>query len=201
MRFILLPVILVLLLGISDTTTAKVGPTCFKVVAALVSRPGELFDKFQQEICDQGCQPTVSHWDLWTRNNTFLPAVRSVMKRLNVPQQEEAMVKLGDNAATTIKRRCGPMLRGTHICADPEMLAAFGNCFKKNFVRSAVTNLPTLLGMVSETLCQEQYAYLKDEQLWEETIPQNMRNYAAVCQRLGGLPQQLGEERYDNDEL
>jgi hypothetical protein len=205
MRFLLLPVILLLL--IASTATAKLAPTCFKVVAALVSRPGELYDKFQREICDNGCHPTVPHWDLWTRNNTFLPAVRSVMKRLDVPRQEEAMVRLGDDAAKVIKQRCGPMLEGKHICSDPETLAAFGNCFKKTFVRSAITNLPVLLPMVSEALCQEQYAYLKDDKLWEETIPNNMREYAAVCRDLGNtgntesVQGQLDEGSYDNDEL
>lgn len=174
-----------LLLLYLPLATAKTGPTCLKVVTALVSRPGDLFDKFQREICDRGCQPTVPHWDLWTRNNTFVPAVQNLMKRLDIPRQEEALVQLGDEAADIIKSRCGPMLEGNHICADSETLAGFGNCFKKNFVRSAIKNLPVLLPMATEAACREQYEYLKDDHLWEVVIPNNMREYAEACRSLG----------------
>ena len=178
----LLPLISFLLLPVS----AKFGPSCFKVVAALASRPGDLYDKFQREICDRGCQPTVPHWDLWTRNNTFVPAVHSVLKRLNVPRQEQTMVELGDDVATIIKVRCGAALGDRHICADPNTLAGFGNCFKKNFLKAAIVHLPKLLPMASEEVCREQLAYLKDGHLWENIIPQNMRDYAQVCQDLEG---------------
>ncbi|KAL2831092.1 hypothetical protein BDW59DRAFT_140375 [Aspergillus cavernicola] len=169
-------------------TSAKFSPTCIKVVTALASRPNDLFDKFQREICDQGCQPTVPHWDLWTRNNTFLPALRSVMQQLNSPKQEQAMLKLGDDVADIIKQRCGPKLQGRDICADAEILAAFGNCFKKNFVRAALANLPTLLPMASEPVCRKQLEYLKSDELWEEIIPNNMREYAKVCKQLSWEP-------------
>ncbi|KAL4810568.1 hypothetical protein BDV18DRAFT_131302 [Aspergillus unguis] len=181
---LLLPLLLLLL----PFTTAKFSPICIKVVTALTARPTELFDKFQREICDRGCQPTVPHWDLWTRNNTFVPAVRSVMKTLNSPKQEEAMLKLGDEAADIIKRRCGPKLQGRDICADSEILAAFGNCFKRNFVRTAIANLPILLPMASEPVCRKQLEYLESDELWEEIIPNNMRDYAKVCKNLSYQP-------------
>lgn len=107
------------------------------------------------------------------------------MKRLDIPRQEEALIKLGDDAAEIIKTRCAPLLGESHICADSETLAGFGNCFKRNFLRSAVVNFPVLLPMASEEACREQYEFVKDDQLWEEIIPQNMRDYAAVCRRLG----------------
>ncbi|KAE8342888.1 hypothetical protein BDV24DRAFT_173563 [Aspergillus arachidicola] len=132
--------------------SAGINTSCLKVVTALAARPGDLFAKFQEHICDQGCRPTVPHWDLWTRNNSFLPAVRSVTKRLEAPRHEEAMIKLGDDAADIIKRRCGPLLHGGDLCSDSETLAGFGNCFKTNFVRAAIMNLPTLLPMVSEEI-------------------------------------------------
>lgn len=51
-------------------------------------------------------------------------------------------------------------------------------------------NLPTLLPMVSEEVCREQYEYLKTDRLWEEIIPNNMKEYASVCQTLGdGAPE------------
>lgn len=179
-------VLLSVLLSYTQTAIAGIGgPTCIKVVTALVSRPSDLFEKFQREICDQGCQPVIPHWDLWTRNNTFVPAVQSLMKRLDIPRQEEALIKLGDDAADIIKTRCAPLLGGNHICADAETLAGFGNCFKKNFLRSAVMNLPVLLPMASEEACREQYEFVKDDQLWEEIIPQNMRDYATACRSLG----------------
>ncbi|KAL3475071.1 hypothetical protein BJX99DRAFT_230508 [Aspergillus californicus] len=184
MRLLILALISLLL----PITTAKFSPICIQVVTALASRPNELFEKFQREICDRGCQPTVPHWDLWTRNNTFVPAVRSVMQQMNAPKQEEAMLKLGDDAADIIKRRCGPKLEGRDICADSEILAAFGNCFKKNFVKAALTNLPTLLPMASEPVCRKQLQYLKSDELWEETIPNNMREYAKVCKQLSWEP-------------
>jgi hypothetical protein len=164
--------------------SAKFSPLCIKVVTSLAARPNDLFEKFQREICDQGCQPTVPHWDLWTRNHTFVPAVRSVMQQLNAPKQEEAMLKLGDEVADIIKRRCGPKLQGRDICADSEVLAAFGNCFKKNFVKGALANLPVLLPMASEAVCRKQLEYLKSDELWEEIIPNNMRDYAKVCKQL-----------------
>ncbi|KAE8379208.1 hypothetical protein BDV26DRAFT_259979 [Aspergillus bertholletiae] len=171
-------------------TSAGINTSCLKVVTALAARPGDLFAKFQEHVCDAGCRPTVPHWDLWTRNNTFLPAVRGVTKRLDAPRHEEAMIKLGDEAADRIKRRCGPLLHGGDLCSDSETLAGFGNCFKTNFVRTAIMNLPTLLPMVSEEVCREQYEYLKTDTLWEEIIPNNMREYASVCQSLGdGVPQ------------
>ncbi|KJK67762.1 WD domain G-beta repeat [Aspergillus parasiticus SU-1] len=170
--------------------SAGINTSCLKVVTALAARPGDLFAKFQEHICDQGCRPTVPHWDLWTRNNSFLPAVRSVTKRLEAPRHEEAMIKLGDDAADIIKRRCGPLLHGGDLCSDSETLAGFGNCFKTNFVRAAIMNLPTLLPMVSEEVCREQYEYLKTDRLWEEIIPNNMKEYASVCQTLGdGVPE------------
>ncbi|KAL4884816.1 ABC1 family-domain-containing protein [Aspergillus karnatakaensis] len=144
-----------LLLLLVPFTCAGFSSICIKVVTALAARPNDLFNKFQHEICDRGCQPTVPHWDLWTRNNTFVPAVRSVMQTLNAPKQEEAMVKLGDDVADIIKRQCGPKLQGRHICADSHVLAAFGNCFKKNFVKAAISNLPTLLPMASEPVCRK----------------------------------------------
>ncbi|KAL4743482.1 ABC1 family-domain-containing protein [Aspergillus similis] len=149
MRFI------VTLLLLLPYTTAIFSPTCIRVVTALAARPNDLFNKFQREICDQGCQPTVPHWDLWTRNNTFVPAVRSLMQTLNAPKQEEAMLKLGDDAADIIKRQCGPKLEGRDICADSHTLAAFGNCFKTNFLKAAIANLPALLPMVSEPVCRK----------------------------------------------
>ncbi|RDW86290.1 uncharacterized protein DSM5745_02932 [Aspergillus mulundensis] len=183
MRFILS-----LLLLLFPLTTAKFSPTCIKVVTALAARPNDLFNKFQREICDQGCQPTVPHWDLWTRNNTFVPAVRSVMQTLNAPKQEEAMLKLGDEAADIIKRQCGPKLEGRDICADSHILAAFGNCFKKNFVKTAIVNLPKLLPMASEPVCRKQLEYLESDELWDEIIPNNMREYAKVCRQLAYQP-------------
>ncbi|KKK15574.1 hypothetical protein ARAM_007434 [Aspergillus rambellii] len=168
-------VLLSLFLLTTPLTSAKFSPICIKVVTALASRPNDLFETFQREICDKGCQPTVPHWDLWTRNNTFVPAVRSVMRHLNAPKQEEAMVKLGDEVADIIKRRCGPKLQGRDICADSDILAAFGNCFKTNFVRAAMSNLPALLPMASEPVCRKQYEYLQSDDLWDEIIPNNMR--------------------------
>ncbi|PWY92809.1 hypothetical protein BO70DRAFT_357947 [Aspergillus heteromorphus CBS 117.55] len=164
--------------------TAKFSPTCLRVLTALTSRPNDLFSKFQREICDQGCQPTVPHWDLWTRNHTFLPAVRSLMRDIDSPRQEEAMVRLGDDVADVIKRQCGPLLQGRDICADEETMAAFGTCFKKGFVRAALTNLGTLLPLASEPVCREQYEWLQKDELWEEIIPGKMREYAGVCRGL-----------------
>ena len=174
--------------------SAKFATSCFKVVAALASRPSDLFDKFQHEICDQGCQPTVPHWDLWTRNNTFVPAIHSIMKKFNVPRQEETMIQMGDSVAEIIKVRCGPALGDNHICADPETLAGFGNCFKRNFVKAALLHLPKLLPMASDEVCREQYEYLKDGHLWETVIPRNMREYARDCKHLGDKEEIQEEE-------
>lgn len=176
---------LLLLLFLVLSPVAAVGPSCFKVVSALVGRPSLLFDKFQSEICERGCQPIIPHWDLWTRNNTFVPAVRSLMKRMNVSHKEDALLKMGDDVAIIIKDRCAPMLHGGHICSDPTTLAAFGNCFKRNFVKASIKHLPVLLPMASEQGCKEQYKYLQSDELWEQTIPNNMREYASVCDKLG----------------
>ncbi|KAL4970145.1 uncharacterized protein BDV14DRAFT_164446 [Aspergillus stella-maris] len=183
-----LTTLLPLLLLFLPFTAAKFSPVCIKVVTALAARPNDLFNKFQREICDRGCQPTVPHWDLWTRNNTFLPAVRSVMQTLNAPKSEEAMIKLGDDAAHIIKQQCGPKLEGRDICSDSHILAAFGHCFKKYFVKTALTNLPTLLPIVSEPVCRKQLEYLESDELWEEIIPNNMREYAKVCKSLTYQP-------------
>lgn len=166
------------------TPVAAIGPTCIKVATALVSRPSHIFNKFQSEICERGCKPTVPHWDLWTRNHTFVPAVRSLMKSMNVPNQEEKLLRMGDDVAIIIKDQCGPLLRGRHICSDPKTLAAFGNCFKRNFVKGSIKHLPTLMVMASEASCREQYKFLQGDELWEVTIPNNMREYAAVCDKL-----------------
>lgn len=175
--------------------TAKFSTTCFKAIVALTSRPHALLEQFQQEICDQGCRPTVAHWDLWTRNQTFLPAVRSLLARVDHPdQQEEAMMRLGDEVAGLIKRQCGPLLDGGRdACADGETLTAFGTCFKKSFVRAALVHLPRLLPLASEPVCQAQYEWVQKNQLWEEIIPNKMREYAAVCGQLGGEMMVMGE--------
>lgn len=177
--FFLLLALCALLIPVS-----ALGFSCIKVVAALVGRPAYLFDLFQREICQRGCQPTVPHWDLWTRNNSFVPAVRALMSRINVPHQEEALLKMGDDVAIIVKETCGPMLGGRHICSDPETLADFGNCFKRNFALASLKHIPVLLPMASEEACEEQYKYLKDDDLWERIIPQNMRDYASVCDQL-----------------
>ena len=174
---------LLLFLFLSPATA--LGLTCFKLVSALVGRPGHLFNKFQTEICERGCQPTIPHWDLWTRNNSFVPAVRSVMKRMNVPHKEDDLLKMGDDVAVIIKDRCAPLLHGRHICSDPTTLADFGNCFKTNFFKASIKHLPTLIPMASEQACKEQYEFLQRDELWEETIPNNMRDYASVCDKLG----------------
>lgn len=195
---------LVLLLVLLVSPALAVGPSCFKVVSALVGRPGHLFNKFQSEICDKGCQPTIPHWDLWTRNNTFVPAVRSLMTRMNVPHKEEALFKMGDDVAVIIKERCAPLLHGGHICSDPTTLADFGNCFKRNFFKASIKHIPILLPMASEKGCQEQYKFLQGETLWEETIPQNMRDYASVCNQLGGQIEEQSsdaEKEKEHDEL
>lgn len=175
---------LLFLLLLVLTPVAALGPTCFKVVAALVGRPGHLFNKFQTEICERGCQPTIPHWDLWTRNNSFVPAVRSLMKRMDVRHKEDALLKMGDDVAIIIKDRCAPLLHGRHICSDPDTLADFGNCFKRNFVKASIKHLPVLLPMASEAGCKEQYKFLQGDELWEVTIPNNMREYASVCDKL-----------------
>lgn len=175
---------LLLLFFLVLVPVTAIGPTCIKVASALVSRPGHLFNKFQSEICDRGCQPTVPHWDLWTRNNSFVPAVRSLMKSMNVPNQEEKLLKMGDDVAIIIKDRCGPLLGGRHICSDPKTLAAFGNCFKLNFVKASIKHIPILMAMASEASCREQYRIVQSDELWEVTIPNNMREYAAVCDKL-----------------
>lgn len=94
------------------------------------------------------------------------------------------MIALGDDVAKIIKVRCGPALGGKHICADPETLAGFGNCFKRSFVRAMIVHLPKLLPMADEAVCREQLVYLRDGHLWETVIPQNMREYARDCQGL-----------------
>ncbi|KAJ5692251.1 hypothetical protein N7462_001674 [Penicillium macrosclerotiorum] len=177
--------LLLLLCLILSPVAAFVSPSCIKVVSALVGRPGHIFKKFQSEICERGCEPTIPHWDLWTRNNSFVPAVRSLMQRMNVPHKEEALLKMGDDVAVIIKEQCAPMLRGHHICSDPETLADFGNCFKRNFFKASLRHLPILLPMASEAACKEQYQFLQGEELWEVTIPNNMREYAGVCDQLG----------------
>lgn len=173
------------------------GQSCLKVITALVSRPGDIFNHFQREICDRGCQPTVPHWDLWTRNHSFVPAVHSLVKRLNIPGHEEALIKLGDEAADRVKSQCGPMLEGTHICADPETVSAFGNCFKKSFLKSAIMNLPVLLPLATEEACRTQYEYLKGDELWDVVIPNNMREYGEACgslPRMGNIGVQMFED-------
>jgi hypothetical protein len=37
---------------------------------------------------------------------TFVPAVRSLVQRMNVPHKEEALLKMGDNVALSIKESC-----------------------------------------------------------------------------------------------
>ncbi|XHG09442.1 hypothetical protein AWENTII_012498 [Aspergillus wentii] len=182
MRTLFLPL---LSLFFCQLASAAMGTSCLKVITALASRPSDIFESFQSEICARGCKPTVPHWDLWTRNNSFVPAVHSITKRLNAPGQEAALIKLGDEAAETIKARCGPMIEGKDICTDAETLAGFGNCFKRQFVRSAIVNLHVLLPMASEEACREQYEYLKDDHLWTQIIPNNMREYAGACGGLG----------------
>lgn len=107
------------------------------------------------------------------------------MKTMNLPHQEQALLKMGDDVALVIKARCAPLLRGRHICSDPRTLAAFGNCFKRNFMKASVMHVPTLLTMVSESACKEQLKFLQGDELWEVTIPNNMKEYAAVCDKLG----------------
>lgn len=175
---------LVLLLLLALTPVHAIGLSCIKVASALVGRPTHLFNLFQTEICERGCQPTIPHWDLWTRNNSFVPAVRSLMKRMNVPHKEEVLLKMGDDVATIIKDQCGPMLGGRHICSDPVTLADFGNCFKRYFFKASIKHIPILLPMASDTACQEQYKYLQGNELWDVTIPNNMREYASVCKEL-----------------
>jgi hypothetical protein len=106
------------------------------------------------------------------------------MKRMNVPHKEDALLKMGDDVAIIIKERCAPLLHGRHICSDPDTLADFGNCFKRNFMKASIRHLPILLPMASEAGCKEQYKFLQGEELWEVTIPNNMREYASVCDKL-----------------
>ncbi|KAJ5124113.1 uncharacterized protein N7515_007938 [Penicillium bovifimosum] len=175
-----------LLVFLLFSPVTAIGMSCFRVVSALVGRPTHLFNKFQSEICDAGCQPTIPHWDLWTRNNSFVPAVRHLMQRMNVPHKEEALLKMGDDVALTIKANCAPMLGGgVHICSDEETLAGFGNCFKRNFLKASIKHLPILIPMASDETCREQLEFLQGDELWEVTIPQNMRDYAKVCDTLG----------------
>lgn len=176
--FPLLPLLLLLPIA------SALGTSCIKVVAALVGRPSDIFYHFQREICDVGCKPTIPHWDLWARNNTFVPAARDIARRLRAPQEEAALIRMGDEAANSIKTRCGPLLGGRDICSDDDTLAGFGNCFKKTFLRSALLSVPTLLPMVSDAICKEQYEFLNQEELWQEIIPGNMREYAQSCQNL-----------------
>lgn len=175
---------LVLLLLLALTPVHAIGLSCIKVASALVGRPTHLFNLFQTEICERGCQPTIPHWDLWTRNNSFVPAVRSLMRRMNVPHKEETLLKMGDDVATIIKVQCGPTLGGRHICSDPVTLADFGNCFKRYFFKASIKHIPVLLPMASDAACQEQYNYLQGDELWDVTIPNNMREYASVCNKL-----------------
>jgi hypothetical protein len=115
------------------------------------------------------------------------------MQRMNVAHKEEALLKMGDDVAITIKQNCGPMLTGgRHICSDPETLAGFGNCFKRNFLKASIKHLPVLIPMASDASCKEQLKFLESDQLWDETIPNNMREYATVCDQLGP---------FDHDEL
>ena len=106
------------------------------------------------------------------------------MQRMNLPHKENALLKMGDDVAVIIKDRCGPMLKGRHICSDPKILADFGNCFKRNFVKASIKHLPILLPMASEKACKEQHKILQGDELWEHTIPNNMREYASVCDKL-----------------
>ncbi|KAJ5565811.1 hypothetical protein N7535_007449 [Penicillium sp. DV-2018c] len=106
---------LLLVFIILFSPVTAIGMSCFRLVSALVGRPTHLFNKFQSEICDAGCQPTIPHWDLWTRNNSFVPAVRSLMRRMNVPHKEEALLKMGDDVALTIKENCASMLGVEYI--------------------------------------------------------------------------------------
>ncbi|PYH47851.1 uncharacterized protein BP01DRAFT_335473 [Aspergillus saccharolyticus JOP 1030-1] len=175
-----------MMLAISPIT-ATFSATCLKAIVALTSRPHAILEHFQHEVCDQGCRPTLSHWDLWTRNHTFVPAVRSLLVGADQPaQQEEAMKRLGDEVAALIKRQCGPILGGRDVCADRNTLAAFGTCFQKSFVRVALAYWPQLLPLASEPICRAQYEWVQQSRLWEEIIPGKMREYAGVCQQLGG---------------
>lgn len=93
---------------------------------------------------------------------------------------------MGDDVAITIKERCAPMLGGgVHICSDAETLAGFGNCFKTNFLKASIKHLPILIPMASEESCKKQLTFLEGDELWDITIPQNMRDYAKVCDTLG----------------
>jgi hypothetical protein len=38
--------------------------------------------------------------------------------------------------------------------------------------------------MASEEACKEQYSFLEGDDLWERIIPNNMRDYASVCDQL-----------------
>lgn len=169
--------------------------SCLRAVSALTSRPGEVFDMYQREICDRGCRPTVSHWDLWTRNHTYVPAVRSVTRALQIPDHEEKLIRVGDDAAVMIRENCGAIIEDKNVCFDGETLAAFGNCFKKEFVKVIMRNIFTLLPLVSEDRCRIQYDFVKDEKLWNEVLPNNMREYAANCANL----QEPGEAEIEAD--
>ncbi|CEJ56983.1 hypothetical protein PMG11_05693 [Penicillium brasilianum] len=192
---------LLLLLFLALTPANAIGLSCIKVASALVGRPSHLFDLFQTEICERGCQPTIPHWDLWTRNNSFVPAVRSLMKRMNVPHKEEALLKMGDDVATIIKDQCGPMLGGRHICSDPVTLADFGNCFKRYFFKASLKHIPILLPMASDAACKEQYQYLQGDELWDVTIPNNMREYASVCNQLESESESMPRQEVEEEEV
>ncbi|KAJ5469609.1 hypothetical protein N7539_009227 [Penicillium diatomitis] len=175
---------ILLLLWLTFGSVNALGLSCIKVASALIGRPTHLYNLFQTEICERGCEPTVPHWDLWTRNNSFVPAVRNIMTRMNIPHSENALFKMGDDVAAIIKVQCGPMLGDRHICSDPATLADFGNCFKRYFFKASLKYIPILLPMASDAACKEQYQYLQGNELWDETIPKNMRAYASVCHDL-----------------
>ncbi|EAW16633.1 uncharacterized protein NFIA_059880 [Aspergillus fischeri NRRL 181] len=174
----LLTLIYVALFG--SLSHAFIGPTCMKISDALGDRPAEVYKLFYKEVCQEGCQPDITHIDRWARQNVIKPLVAETTKKLGVPQQRKTIENLVQAVVQATKQDCVKKLGSSHLCQSPEKLEAFGQCLKGSLTTVLMSRVGELGPLLTEPMCQKAYDYLRKHDLWVEVIPRYFKKYAKL---------------------
>jgi hypothetical protein len=154
----------------------------------LGSKPDRIFTKFQKQICDKGCNPTIAHYDKWAKKNAVIPIIGKVMKEFGVVPPQKQTIDLAEEVAQTIKKKCASRLGGGgNLCEEPIVFSEFGNYIESNVMPAVMNYIGELMPFVAEPMCQKEKAYLEKPDLSEKVIASYLDKYARIGQKLQDL--------------
>lgn len=175
---------LAFLAALSVATAASVPATCSDIPSSLGDKPQTLHTYFNQQVCQKGkCDTTINNSISFLQKTVLPELFQQLSQSLGITTgNQEQIEKITKEVGQAVQQSCSQQYGNKKVCNDDDSVLQFGQCAAK-----AAEPVISKLGqgdddgVPSEEDCQKLKTALTDDQLWSETLPGYVDQFAKQC--------------------